>query len=406
MLQTSAEKIISRHCGKICAANDYVIAHIDFCLISDTTGPFAIESFHRMGGRRLFAPSRLGVFIDHATPSPNQKLANLHQLLRDFARGQGCLLFDAGEGVCHQLVIERGLVMAGQLVLGADSHTCSYGAVGALAAGVGSTDLAAVMLTGSNWLRVPQSIRINFRGRLTAGVSAKDVALRLVGMLTADGATYHVLEFYDVDAALTLEDRITICNMSVECGAKAGLFPRPADQGDAGANYMQTLEIDLRDIVPQLSCPHRVDNVCPVATLTGLKVDQVFIGSCTNGRYSDLIAATRQLAGRRIAPDVRLYIAPASRQVLLQSIAGGELAQLVAGGAVILPPGCGPCVGTLGGIPGDGDTVLSTANRNFCGRMGNNRSAIYLCSPAVAMASAIAGAISLPAVHEENQYDD
>lgn len=394
--QTTAEKIISRHCGKPAYAGEIVIANIDFAMCSDTTGPIAIHSFREMQGKHLFNKDAFAIVIDHATPAPNQKIANLHRLLREFAQEEDCILFESGDGICHQLVIENKLAKPGDLILGADSHTCTYGAVGALSSGVGSTDLAVVMLTGKNWLQVPQSIRIRFRGMLRRGVAAKDIVLYLISILRADGATYQVLEFIDADNALDVDQRMTICNMAVEMGAKGGLFPQPCDIGDEDAEYAQELVVDLDTIEPQIACPHQVENVVPLSEKLGMPVQQVFIGSCTNGRLSDLQAAAEMVKGRHIAPGVRLLVAPASRSVMIRAIETGVMVTLVEAGAQLLLPGCGPCVGTLGGIPGDGDTVLSTSNRNFLGRMGNNQADIYLCSPETAIASAIGGVVTDP----------
>lgn len=396
MKHTAAEKIISRHCMQKVRAGDYVVVNIDFAMGSDTTMPFAIDAFNRMGGTHLIDPKRFAVVIDHATPAPNQKIANIHRLLRDFATKEQCLLFDAGDGICHQLVLEGGYVHAGDLIFGADSHTCTYGAVGALSIGVGSTDLAAVMITGKNWLLVPESIKVLFHGGLTPGVTAKDVILYMIGKLKSDGATYRVIEYIDMNNCFDQEQRMTICNMSVEMGAKGGLFPEEEYKGDTDATYIEEFHIDLTTIEPQISCPHSVDQVTRVIEVEGKKVDQVFIGSCTNGRYSDLERASALIKGKTVASGTRLYIAPASRKVLVQAIASGVISDLISAGAILLPPGCGPCVGTLGGIPGDGETVLSTSNRNFLGRMGNSKSSIYLCSPETAIVSAIRGKISDP----------
>lgn len=396
MGSTAVEKILASHAGGEAKAGDYLYVDVDFVMIPEGSTPMTIQAFSEMGGQRVWDPQKLAIVFDHGTPCPSKQVANLHTLTRHFIREQGCLIFETGQGICHQLILDHHLARPGQVVVGTDSHSTSYGAVGAFATGLGSTDTAAVLLTGQTWMKTPQSIRVSFRGRFAPLVSGKDLALALVRHFGSNGANYQVLEFYDLDGALSEDDKIVVCNMAVEAGAKSGIFPQGEYQGDADAVYCEKIEFDLNQLTPLVACPHEVENGCPVEQLAGLKLDQIFLGTCTNGRYSDLELAARILKGRKIAPELRLLVAPASQQVLLQSIKSGVLADLVEAGAVILIPGCGPCAGALGGIPGDGEVVLSTANRNFLGRMGNKKADIYLCSPATAAASAITGKISDP----------
>ncbi len=406
MGQTLSEKIISAHAGKPAAAGDLVVARVDCAMASDTTAPLAIRAFEEMGGSRLWDPARCVLVIDHAAPAPNERIAGLHAMMRAFADRQGCVLFESGEGICHQLMVERRIVRPGDLVIGADSHTCTYGAVGALGAGVGSTDLAAVLLTGKTWLRVPQTIKVEVAGRLRPGVSGKDLVLRVLKETGIAGATYKAMEFCgEAVAGLSLAERMTVANMAIEAGAKTGFvhpagleLPYPASTllPDPDAAYVQTIRLDGEALGPMLSRPHSPDHVVPVDEGAGEKVNLAFIGTCVNGRLEDLRTAARVLKGRHLPPGVRLLIGPASRMVFLDAVRDGTVEILTAAGAVFIPPGCGPCVGTHNGVPGDGDTVISTGNRNFKGRMGNPNARIFLASPATVAASALAGRIANP----------
>jgi 3-isopropylmalate/(R)-2-methylmalate dehydratase large subunit len=396
---TIAEKILKSHCsaGTVEKGN-LIIVDVDFLMASDTTAPIAITAFREMNGVKVFDPGKVAFVIDHASPCPNRTIANLHKMMRSFANEQDIYLYDAGEGVCHQLMYENGHITEGSLILGADSHTCTYGAVGSFATGVGATDLAAVMLTGKTWLKVPETIRINLKGNFEKSVYAKDLILHITGMIGANGATYKVLEFgVDQGTDITTDDKLTISNMAIEMGAKAGIFQTNRLVPDHNAEYERVIEIDLSTIQPMVSAPHTVDNVFPLSKYEGLPIDQVFIGSCTNGRLSDLQVAAGILKGKRISKNVRLIVAPASKKVLQQAAETGVLDILLKAGATLITPGCGPCVGTLGGIPADRERVLSTSNRNFLGRMGNNTAEIFLCSPAVAAVSALTGRITNPA---------
>jgi len=355
------------------------------------------------------------IVLDHVIPASDEKTARNHQQVREFvARHRLPHFFDIGEGVCHQVMVEQGLVLPGMLVVGSDSHTCSYGAVNAFATGIDRTEAAALLLTGETWFRVPESIRITLTGTFGRMVSAKDLVLTIIGRVGADGADYCSVEFHGAVAALSLDDRFTIANMGVEMGAKNAAFPcddltrsylagagiSPASYkpvwADPGAAYLQELAFDLGAIVPTIAAPHKVDNCHPVAELAGLDVQQCLIGTCTNGRVGDLAVAARILKGKRVAPGTRLLVLPASRRVLEESLRGGAIQTLVAAGAVLLPPGCGPCLGAHQGVLAPGERCLSTANRNFKGRMGCKEAEIYLASPATVAASALTGRITDP----------
>jgi 3-isopropylmalate/(R)-2-methylmalate dehydratase large subunit len=399
MGMTVAEKILSRHADGALRAGEIALCETDFLMATDTTAPLAIKAFHEMGGRQVTRSERAAFVIDHAAPCPSQKIAQLHSVMRRFAAEQGIVLYDVGEGICHQLVIENGHVRPGDLAVGADSHTCTYGAVGAFATGVGSTELAAAMLTGKVWLKVPETFRITLHDRLPAGVCGKDLILNLIGRLGADGASYKSLEFHgDGLEGMALSDRLTVCNMVVEAGAKCGIVCDPAGgvHPDSDAHVAAEFAIDLAALEPTVAAPHSVDNIRPIGELETVEIQQGFIGSCTNGRIEDLRAAARILAGRKTAPGVRLYIIPASKSIFLQAIREGLVETLTEAGGVFITSGCGPCVGTHNGIPGDGETVISSSNRNFKGRMGNNQASVYLASPATVAASVLHGRITDP----------
>ena len=405
--QTIAEKILSAHAGYPVYAGELCIVPVDGAMATDTTAPLAIKAFEEMGGEKLAAPDKFHLIIDHAAPAPNERIANLHQLMRNFASSQQCALYDIGSGICHQVMVDHHTVKPGDIFMGADSHTPTYGALNAFACGVGSTDLAAVMLTGKIWLKVPHSIRVILHGHhLQPGVSAKDIALEVVKKLTISGATYQSVEYHgELLHHLTLSDRMVLCNMVAEMGAKTGIVSPEGLQlpylfnpvfADKEAAYTRVLEIDTAALHPKIAIPHSPDNVHDVSAYVGTPITYGFIGTCTNGRLSDLQAAADILRGRSLAPGVRLVIAPASRQVLLDALQDGTIQTLIAAGAAIINSGCGPCVGTHDGVPGDGEVVISAANRNFQGRMGNPQSKIFLASPATVAASVLTGCISLP----------
>lgn len=413
MGKTLVEKILSRKLGREVRAGEIIACPVDVAFVQDGTGPLTVKQFEEIGFESANPQTKKVFFLDHAAPSPRRELSNDQALLRRSAERIGAQVFEVGEGVCHQLIAEN-YASPYQVILGADSHTVTAGALGAFATGMGSTDVAAIFSTGATWLRVPESFRIKLRGYFPRGVYAKDLILSLIGQVGADGATYKSLEFMgEVLGELSLSDRLTIANMAVEAGAKLGLFP--SDQitksflsaggreksyqelvPDPDASYERTFELDLSELEPVVSQPHAVDNVTSVEKVEGLKVDQVLIGTCTNGRLEDLKLAAEVLRGRKIHSRTRLLIAPASRSVLQKAVRLGHVQILLDSGAVILPPGCASCVGVHQGVLGDREVCLSTANRNFKGRMGNKDSFIYLGSPATAAATALNGKITDP----------
>jgi 3-isopropylmalate/(R)-2-methylmalate dehydratase large subunit len=407
MEQTTAEKLISTHARRNVHAGELAIVDVDGVMATDATGPFAIRAFGQMGGAELWDAERVSLILDHATPAPNEHISNLHRMLREFSVKMGNHFYDVGEGICHQLMVENEHVKPGDLFLGADSHTPTYGALNAFAAGVGSTDLAAVMLTGKTWLKVPESIRLELVGQLPPGLSAKDLILFLVGQVGLAGATYMAVEYTgEAIRDFTLASRMVLANMAAEMGAKTGLVdPTGLDlwydweptTSDADATYAISHTFDISALKPQIAVPHLPSDVVDIDEALGQKVDQAFIGSCTNARLEDLHMAAQVLQGKQIARSVRMLIAPASRRVYQDALADGTIQTLSAAGATIITSGCGPCVGTLGGIPADGEVIISSTNRNFQGRMGNPNAEIYLGSPAVVAASALTGEITNPA---------
>ncbi len=410
---TLAEKILSEHTGKEVKPGEIVISPIDGALFQDGTGPLSVRQLLELNITKLANPSRTVFFLDHAAPSPRKELSNDHILLRDYAGKTSAHLYDVGDGVCHQIMAEE-YARPGDIIVGADSHTCTAGGLGAFATGMGSTDVAIASAFGKTWFRVPETIRVVLKGDLPDGVFAKDAILTLIGKIGADGATYKALEFVGDGAdELPVHERLVMANMAVEAGAKVGLFQsdektkewlkengRENDwkelKADENANYESTVEIGLNKLEPVVSAPHTVDNVKPIKDVKDVKVNQVFIGTCTNGRIEDLRIAAEILKGKRKADWVRLIIAPASRNVLKKALEEGLISIFVEAGAVIFPPGCAACVGVHGGVLGDGEVVLSTQNRNFKGRMGNPNGFIYLASPATAAATAITGYITDP----------
>lgn len=411
--KTISEKILGAHAGNEASAGDIVIAELDFMMAQDGTAPLAIRSFQGMEGKGVAHPDRVALCIDHNAPSPLRSVSELHSTMREFAARYGLEMNDVGEGVCHQVMVDHAHALPGSLVIGADSHTCTYGAMNAFATGVGSTDLAAGMLSGSLWFMVPETMKVTVSGKLVTGVYAKDVALMMVGRITADGATYRALEIGgETIEGLDLDDRLTISNLSVEMGAKAGLMEADskvfdflkgrtsasyeAVSADADAAYVEVLEFDVGDLGPQVARPHTVDNVCAVEEVEGTRVAEGLIGTCTNGRLSDLRVAASVLKGKKVAPGVRLIVAPASREVMLAALREGLIEVFTEAGGSVMCPGCASCVGTHQGVPSDGENVISTANRNFKGRMGNPEAFIYLASPATVAASCLEGRIADP----------
>jgi 3-isopropylmalate/(R)-2-methylmalate dehydratase large subunit len=414
MDQTIAEKVLSVHSGAECRAGDIVVASVDFCMSQDGTSTMMIRELESLGFSAPKTKRGMAVVIDHNSPCPSVEVAKIHSKIRDFARTRSIPIHDVGDGVCHQVVSEGGYVLPGDLAIGADSHTCTYGALNACSTGLGSADVAAAAFTGKLWFKVPESFSIKVGGGFADRIGAKDLALKVIGSLTADGATYRSVEFSgEAIDSLSMDGRFTIANMAVEMGAKfcpfgfdsktaewlsqRGLRAGNAVSSDDGATYEKVFEFDASDLVPKVAKPHSVDNVVDASDLRGIAIQQAFLGTCTNGRISDLEAAARVLKGHQIRTGVRMIVAPASRSILLSAMDRGIISQLLKAGAAIVAPGCGPCVGTHAGIPSDGENVISTANRNFKGRMGNNKDVgIYLASPETVAASAIKGEITDP----------
>jgi 3-isopropylmalate/(R)-2-methylmalate dehydratase large subunit len=413
MGKTIAEKILSNHSGRDAKAGDIVIADLDFMIGQDGTSGVAIDSFRKMSAKKVFDPSKIAIIIDHSSPSPNEGVSAIHKKIREFTKEQGIKLYDIGCGVCHQLTPEQGHVVPGDLVIGADSHTCTYGAINVFSTGIGSTDLAAGMISGKLWFKVPETLKVVYKGALPKGIYSKDLILNLIGQIGADGATYLALEIVGepIDA-MSVDARFTLSNMAIECGAKAGLMnadakvlewvkqhgkkkPNP-QAADKDAVYKQVIEIDVTKLEPQIAKPHQVDNTCGVSAVAGTPVQQGLIGTCTNGRLEDFQVAAKILKGKKVKDGCRLIVAPSSKDTLLAMIKDGVYQSLLDSGAVAVTPGCGPCVGTHNGVPSDGENVISTANRNFLGRMGNRNAFIYLGSPATVAASMIEGQITDP----------
>ncbi|MBU1997931.1 MAG: 3-isopropylmalate dehydratase large subunit [Candidatus Omnitrophota bacterium] len=413
MRQTIAEKILSKHAGRILRAGDLAICKVDFAFGQDGTSSIIIDRIKEFATLKL--KTQFCMVIDHSAPSPNEGVSKVHKKMRLFAEEMNCLLYDIGCGVCHQVIPESGKVLPGDLVLGADSHTCTYGALGVFSTGVGSTDLAVALATGKNWFKVPETIKIIIKGKLPKGVFAKDLIIHIIGSIGANGATYKAVEFFGpVIDKLSIDARMTICNMVVEMGAKVGFMPQDKktiswfkkEAGyikhinlvipDKDARYEKVLEFNINGLVPQVSIPHSVDTVKTARELKNIRINQAFLGTCTNGRLEDLKIAAMILKGRKVAKGVKLIIAPSSRSVLLKALKLGIIDIFIKSGAVIVAPGCGPCVGTHNGIPADQEIVISSANRNFKGRMGNPNAFIYLASPATVSASAITGYITDP----------
>ena len=407
---TLAEKIISEHVGRDVRAGELVIANVDVAAVQDGTGPLTVQEFKKLGIPKLKNPERCILFIDHAAPSPRKELSNTHKVLREFSKEYGAILSDVGAGVCHQRLVET-FVNPCEILVGADSHTCTSGALGAFATGMGSTDIAVAMALGKTWLKVPATFKVEVSGKFREGICSKDLMLYLIGMIGADGATYKALEFCgDTIENMTMSERFTLANMAVEAGAKAGLFVadektheflKSRGRGDkfrtlnpdSDAVYERVIKINAEDVGHTVSCPHTVDNVKAVEELSDVKVNQVYVGTCTNGRIEDLRIVAKILKGKKINPDVRMLICPASKDIYLQALDEGLITIFVEANATILPPGCGPCVGVHAGTLADGEVCLATQNRNFQGRMGNVNGFIYLASPYVAAYTALRGYI-------------
>jgi methanogen homoaconitase large subunit len=384
-----------------------IIVRPDVSLGHDSLSPGIIRILReQLKAERVADPGQIVLVMDHVAPAATVAVADNHNIVRQFARVEGIRLFEVGRGICHQVLVEEKLARPGRIVIGSDSHSTSYGAVGAFGTGMGSTDIALSWATGRTWLRVPETLRIRVHGRFQPGVDAKDLALKLGRVLGIGGATYAAIEYHGL-GWMALNERQTISSMAIELGAKVGIFPPDGVVAercfvptwlfvDPEATYAHTIDIDLESLEPQIALPHAVDNVVDISQVAGTRVDAVFLGTCTNGRYEDMRAAADVLRGRHIHPDVRLLVAPASRPELLRAMQDDTLQTLLEAGATLSTPGCGPCMGRHQGTLGSNDVCLSTGNRNFRGRMGHPTSQIYLASPAVAAATALRGMIADP----------
>jgi len=415
MAMTMAEKILAKASGNnSVGAGEIIMANIDVAMTHDLTGPLSVESFEKIGVPKVWDPEKIVIVFDHQVPADSLDAANNHILMRKFVEDQKIKNFyDVREGVCHQVLPEKGHVVPGEVIVGTDSHTCTHGALGAFATGIGSTDMAMVFATGKLWFKVPETIKFDITGKLGDNVFAKDVVLDIIGKIGADGATYKACEFGgETTRNMSISDRMVLCNMAIEMGGKTGLVEpdqktfkylegRTAKsynvmKTDDDAESLETIHIDVNELEPQIACPHNVDNVKPVSEVEGTHIDQVFLGSCTNGRISDLRMAAKILKGKEVARGVRMLVIPASREVYTKAMDEGLLKTFVESGALVCNPCCGPCLGGHVGLVGPGEVSLSTSNRNFKGRQGSSEAEVYLSSAAVAAASAITGKITDP----------
>jgi len=415
MAMTMAEKILAKASGnKELEAGEIIMANIDVAMTHDLTGPLSVESFEKIGIKKVWDPEKIVIIFDHQVPADSIDAANNHMIMRKFVEEQGIQNFyDMREGVCHQVLPEKGHVVPGEVVVGTDSHTCTHGALGAFATGIGSTDMAMVFATGKLWFKVPETIKFDITGKLQDNVFAKDVILNIIGKIGADGATYKACEFGgETTRNMTISDRMVLCNMAIEMGGKTGLVepdqktihylngrstkPYEIMKTDKNAQSLETIHININELEPQIACPHNVDNVKPVSEVEGTHIDQVFLGSCTNGRLSDLRTAANIIKGKDISKNVRMLVIPASREVYSKAMEEGLLKTFVDSGALVCNPCCGPCLGGHIGLVGPGEVSLSTSNRNFKGRQGSSDAEVYLSSAAVAASSAVKGKITDP----------
>jgi methanogen homoaconitase large subunit len=415
MALTLAERILSQRAGRTVRAGELIVVEVDQVMVVDSIAGSFFRRLEALQATPRY-PEKVTIVIDHVAPAANVEVAKAQKEIRAWGMAHGCRIFDVGRGICHQVLIEEGLALPGQIVVGSDSHSTTYGAVGCFGTGMGATDIALAAASGKTWFRVPESIKVTLRGQLPPGVSAKDVALEVVGRLGAEGATYMSLEFHLAEGAESLSRgaRMTLANLAVEAGAKVGLVVPSGPilelyevpewlYPDPDAHYVKTLDIDLSQLSPRVSVPSAVDQVAPLEAVRGQKVDQVFVGTCTNGRLEDLHEVAEVLRGRKVAPGVRLLVIPASSQVLEAAAADGTLLTLLQAGAVLGTPGCGPCMGRHQGVLAPGEVCFSTSNRNFRGRMGAADAEIYLGSPRIAAATAVAGYITTPEELDEPQ---
>lgn len=418
------EKILAKASGKKSVSpGDIVDVNVNTLMIHDLTGPLAVEAFKKIGIQKVWNNKKVVVILDHQVPAESVKAAELHKTMRQFAKDQKLPFYDVGRGgICHQVMPDKGHVVPGTVILGADSHTCTYGAFGAFATGIGSTEAASVMATGKIWLKVPEAIKVNIKGKFKKNVTPKDLVLAITGKLGVDGAIYKSLEFTGPTIkAMTVAGRMSICNMAVEMGAKNGIVEPDETtrkyledkvkkmpnldslKSDADAKYVQTVEFDVSSLEPQVACPSSVDNVKPVSKIGKVKIDQAFIGSCTNGRLEDLQLAAKIMKGKKVADGVRALIIPASQEIYQQADKEGLLQIFTAAGAIVCGSACGPCLGGHIGLLAAGETCVSTSNRNFIGRMGSTQANVYLASPATVAASALTGVITDPTTEEKAQ---
>ena len=407
---TLIEKIVKNNTGVAAKAGDIVTVNVDRVMIHDIFIPFVANKFEEMGFTKLWNPDKVVLIYDHLVPASQVDDTRHFKAGNAFVEKYGKKNIHRSDGICHQLMTEAGYVKPGNVVFGTDSHTTTYGCVGAFSSGIGYTEMASILGTGTLWIKVPETIKVNITGKLPENVMAKDIILKLIGDLGADGATYKALEFCgDTVENMSVASRMSMSNMAIEAGAKCGLFSpdeKTAEyceielteemknlKGDEDADYCRVINYKAEDFVPVMACPHNVDNVKPVSTLKGTEIDQVFIGSCTNGRLEDLMAAAEVLKGKRVAPFVKLIVTPASRKIYTQALENGTMKILSDAGAIITHPSCGLCCGRTGGILTDGERVVATNNRNFLGRMGSSKVEIFLASPKTAAACAVAGKI-------------
>jgi 3-isopropylmalate/(R)-2-methylmalate dehydratase large subunit len=410
MGQTFVEKVFSRKLGREVRAGEIVEVIPDVAMSHDNTAAISLR-FKEIGVDRVFKPEIHVIVLDHATPAPTEQYALNHKIVREFVKKYGILHFyDVNVGICHQVLAEEGFVLPGQIIVGSDSHTTTYGAFGAFGTGIGRSEMAVIYATGKIWFRIPESIKITLKGKLPKGIVSKDIILHIIGDIGADGASYKSVEFYgDPIANLSIDARMTIANMSIEMGAKncfmepdkkvlEWLKPRARKafdviQSDSHANYEDELVYDISRLEPQVACPHQVDHVKPVSQVTGIKIHQAFLGSCVNGRLEDIAIAAKLIRNKKVHPDVRLLVFPASMNIYREALAHGYLTTLLDAGAIIMNPGCGPCLGAHEGTLAPGEACISSSNRNFQGRMGSRDAEIYLGSPATVVAAAITGEI-------------
>ena len=415
MGQTIIEKIVSRNVGHAVRPGDIVTVNVDRVMIHDIFIPFVAEKFEEMGFKKLWDPDKVVLIYDHLVPASQVDDTRHFHVGNAFAEKYGMKHVHRSDGICHQLMTEALYVKPGNIVFGTDSHTTTYGCVGAFSSGIGYTEMASILGTGTMWIKVPQTIKVVIEGKLPSNVTSKDIILTLIGDLRADGATYQALEFSgDTVKNMSVASRMTMSNMAIEAGAKCALFTpdeKTAEyceielteretslKGDADARYIREIHYKAEDFVPVLACPSQVDNIHPVSEWEGTPIDQVFIGSCTNGRLEDLQKAASILKGKKVAPFVKLIVTPASRKIYEQALEDGTLAILAEAGAMITHPSCGLCCGRTGGILTDGERVVATNNRNFLGRMGTSKVEIFLASPATAAACAVTGKITVPQI--------